>query len=264
MNNSKKAFAALAVSSMLISSSALATAVDISLNGAFTSATGSLSSLQGATFTSNIGYDTDPTLAIAGSTAFVSNPDGENALSANFSNKAVTFSITGSSLGFTSVQGNVGEADSNLILTAAKTGGLIPDGAYNIFNFTEWGPDTTWTAGCSSTNSLVCAPGTETTPIDGVKASISFVGNTNLFPTLTAGSQFPGTLNPANLLGIVVQFDQYQGGVETGKALEIGSLSGSFTNFSIVPLAPSSVPVPSAVWMFLTGLMGLFSFKRRK
>jgi hypothetical protein len=254
----KHGLTAMMVSAMALSAPANAIPVDIAFSGVFTNATGSLASLQGAAFTSNIAYDTDPMLANPGSFAFVSSPNGENALSANFSNHTVSFDIAGSTLGFTSVESNVGEIDSKVNLTSAVTGGQIPDGDYNIFNFTEWGPNSTWTAGCSSTNSLVCPSGSESTPINAVNASLSFIGNASLFPTVAASSAFPATLDPANLVVTLLQFHQYQNGVLTGTATEAGELSGSFSDFSI------ALPLPATGWMFLSGVIGVLGCKRRK
>jgi len=39
---------------------------------------------------------------------------------------------------------------------------------------------------------------------------------------------------------------------------------GAHVQFSGITASPSAVPVPAAVWLFVSGLMGLLSFKRKR
>ena len=253
MKITKNGIVSIIVCTLILSSTAQATPVNVVVSGAFTITDGSLSSLLGSSFVSNISYDTDTSLAKPGSLAFSNDANGQ-ALGIAYSNPVASTTITGSSIGFNSVQDLVAEIDSNKPLTSAQTGGLIPTANYDIFDFTEWAPGSTF----FSPGSTI---GTAGSVDNAVNVDVSFIGNLSLFPTVTSASQIPGSLDPANLVTVLVHVNQWENGVLVGNAIEIGQMNGNFNNFIIVP---ASVPVPGAIWLFCSAVAGFIGFHRRK
>ena len=111
----------------------------------------------------------------------------------------------------------------------------IPAGTYDMFAIATFADDFNWV--------------TET----GLAWGVFFVGNTNLF----SGSSISGfsdplsMLNNPDLITAVFSVGQISGG------LDVSEYWGEINN-------PSPVPVPAAVWLFGSGLLGLLGFIKRK
>lgn len=133
--------------------------------------------------------------------------------------------------------------NDNLTLTADDTGGLLPAGNYDWVEILG-----------SSTTSVCLLPGgvcaaDEYSPANGEEWTLALFGDTNWF---SDGSVIPDSL-PSSYTAILVGFEFDVDGLETGAV---------FANVGTVNV--SSVPVPAAVWLFGSGLIGLFGLARRK
>jgi len=87
--------------------------------------------------------------------------------------------------------------------------------------------------------------------------------------SVTAGSYFNTTvttLSISSYLGLAsFSADFADGGrIEGGFLLTSGDLSGDFTGSFLTAKAGPVVPVPAAVWLFGSGLLGLVAVARRK
>lgn len=88
--------------------------------------------------------------------------------------------------------------------------------------------------------------------------------------TLTAGGAFDNLLYEANegLLGSAAFFDSLSFARFTGSAFNGPRVQGQFTELAIAGTWDQStftvVPVPAALWLFGSGLLGLVGFTRRK
>ncbi|WP_246535070.1 PEP-CTERM sorting domain-containing protein [Methylomonas paludis] len=87
----------------------------------------------------------------------------------------------------------------------------------------------------------------------------------NLFagiPSANAGIAFGATGNFYDITGTTTGSGIHKTFTEHNNDLGTFSLSGNTLTFT--PVAASAVPVPAAVWMFGTGLLGLLGLNRRK
>lgn len=239
----------LAVASLILSATANATLVSFNVSGAFTSATGSLSSLLGQSYASSFSYDTNTSLAHPGSLAF-STANGQALGAAYDTPYTVTPSINGSQLytgGSTIV-----EIDHNMYISSVQNHGIFPAGTYDIFGVNGHSPGSTCSYPCT-TISGDGSPGSY-----GSNFEVDFFGN--FFTSdLTIATQMP-SLHPAKVSFALVHYDKWENGVKTGSAYQIGQISVSPNNISIV----SAVPVPAAAWLLGSGLLGLVGMARRK
>jgi hypothetical protein len=232
---------------------ATASPVSINVSGAFTNATGTLSGLLGLGFTSGFNYDTDTANGIPGSLAFEEPVGGGQKLGVEYASGSATPSIPALPAGYVSPT-SVAEIDNDVFFTSSELRGILPAGVYDLFTVNGWEPGSTFGTAGSTIN--------EGDPIDAVNFGLTFVGD--LFAgALTAGSDMPGTLNLAGIIGVVVTVEEYAGGELVGLAYQFGQIDGAFNEFAIVSDTPA-VPAPAAMWLFVAGLAGLATLRRRR
>lgn len=114
--------------------------------------------------------------------------------------------------------------------------GIVPDGNYDIFALNSY-----------SSGLFDDADNPVGTGID---VFVMLVGYEGLFSGITPPAFPNDLLSSPELIGGMFFFDQYQDGVMTGYAYSLGEFS--------------PVPVPAAVWLFGSGLMGLIAISRRR
>jgi len=110
---------------------------------------------------------------------------------------------------------------------------LVPAGNYDIFAVNAYD------SGVYDINGVPVG--------SGVDAWAILVGNENFFSGSTLVASPNDLLTNPNLIGGLFFLDEYAGGVLTGSAA--GEIS--------------PVPVPAAVWLFVSGLMALFGISRK-
>lgn len=133
--------------------------------------------------------------------------------------------------------------NNDLELTADETNGIISDGIYDWIEITG----STTSDYCPL---LECTQPDDYIPADGQEWTLAIVASdTNWF---TNGSVIPDDL-PASYTPFLIGVDINAIGVEVG---------GLATTLDTIEM--SAVPVPAAVWLFGSGLLGLVGIARRK
>ena len=246
--------------SAFVGSPATASPVSINVSGAFTNATGTLSDLLGLAFTSDFNYDTDTSTRITApvdSLAFDTPAGGGQKLGVEFAAGSVTPLVPAlppGENGYTSLT-SVASMDNDVLFTASELLNILTGGVYDIFTVNGWEPGSTFGAAASTIN--------EGDPIDAVNFGLTFVGDLGMIVgPLTTGSDMPGTLNFANIIGVVVTVVEYEAGELVGLAYQFGQIDGTFNAFTIASDTPT-VPAPAAGWLFLAGLAGMGALRRR-
>ncbi|MGB5439441.1 MAG: VPLPA-CTERM sorting domain-containing protein, partial [Gammaproteobacteria bacterium] len=132
--------------------------------------------------------------------------------------------------------------NNDLFLTSAETGGFLADGIYD------------WIEILASTTIDVCpsgstcppdsyTPGSPVGTEDGQEWTLAIFGASDWFAD---GSVIPDSL-PVDYQALLVGLNFNDNGVEVGAAF-----------------ATSSVPLPAAIWLFGSGLLGLIGIARHK
>lgn len=179
-------------------------------------------------------YDTDEANASTVNTVPGTVPGHEFTSFYEFSGTPYAVSISGSSFSFSGIPPVGVIVNNNLALVADDTNGLIPDGVYD------------WIEILGSTASDVSGPNT---PGNGQEWTLAiFADDANWF---SDGSVIPDFF-PASYTALLVGFDFDSSGNEIGAAFA-----------TVDTLTVSAVPVPAAVWLFGSGLLGLIGVARR-
>lgn len=180
-------------------------------------------------------YDTDESMASFSETTPSNVPGHEFTSFYDFAGApyGADLSATGFSFSNTAPVGVV--VNNDLMLTAAETNNAVADGIYDWIEIL--GSTTTDVAGAH-------------TPGNGQEWTLALIASdSNWF---TDGSVVPDNL-PASFTPILVGADFDSTGTETG-----------FVFGAVDSITVSAVPVPAAVWLFGSGLLGLVSVARRR
>jgi hypothetical protein len=249
---------ATALAAALVGSSiaaAQAAPVSSNVSGTFNFASGTLAGALGLAFTSGFNYDTDTSTRITSpveSLEFDTPVGGGQRLGVEYAAGSVTPSVPAISAGYTSPT-SVLEIDNNVFFDSSELLGLFPSGVYDLFTVNGWEPSSTFGSAASTIN--------DNDAIDAFNFGLAFIGDLVAGP-LTTGSDMPGTLNLANIIGVVVVAEEYVGGELVGIAYSVGQIDGTFNEFTIVSDEPS-VPVPAAGLLMLAGVAGMAGLRRR-
>lgn len=229
--------------------SVLAAPVSYNFDFNFTDVTGSYAGdiLVGHQVTGSYVYDTDesaPSLT-ASDTNPGTIPGHEYTSRYTFTgtNYGANFTIPALGGGFTQLGSVEVLVNNDLFLTAAETGGFLPDGTYD------------WIEILASTTVDVCptggtcppdpfTPGSPAGTEDGEEWTLAIFGASDWF---TDGSVIPDTL-PVDYQALLVGINFNDNGEEIGEAFA----------------SASAVPLPAAAWLFLSGLLAMIGISRRK
>jgi len=180
-------------------------------------------------------YDVDEGNASSANTTPGTVPGHEFTSFYEFSGAPYDVSISGSSFSFSSAPPVGVVVNNDLALVADDTNGLIPDGTYD------------WIEILGSTASDVAGP---YTPGNGQEWTLAiFADDANWF---SDGSVIPDSF-PASYTALLVGFDYDSSGNEIGAVFA-----------TVDSLTVSAVPVPAAIWLFGSGLVGMVGMARRK
>ncbi len=181
-------------------------------------------------------YDTDEANASSAETTPSTVPGHEFTSFYDFGDPAYSASLNAGGFTFTNTAAVSVVVNDNLFLTSDETGGLLPDGSYD------------WIEILGSTT--VDVGGAEHTPGNGQEWTLAiFAENDNWF---SDGSVIPDDM-PASYVALLVGFDFDENGNEIGMAF------ATLDSMNI-----STVPVPAAIWLFGSGLLGLVGVARGK
>jgi len=133
----------------------------------------------------------------------------------------------------------------------------------------EAGPDMTFTVGEGQTGGVIKFAWGTSFGIDVIQLWDNATGDSldvlATQPTIECALPFPGA--PAEVCSVTsVDTETSLDGI-LGQKMVDGPFIGFSANFDIdggIPGAPSAVPVPAAVWLFGSGLLGLVGVARRK
>lgn len=239
MNNLplKGIYHASIVSAMLFTSIANAAPVTIDITATIQDVSGTyLSSLSASqSLSGTFTYDTDEANASSANTTGSTVPGHEFTSFYDFSGSPYDVRISGSGFNFDN-EAPVGVVmNNNLSLSADDTGGILPAGTYD------------WIEILGSTASDISGPNT---PGNGQEWTLAFFADdANWF---TDGSIIPDDM-PASYTALLVGIDLDASGDEIGLVFA-----------TVDSVTVSSVPVPAAVWLFASGLIGLAGIAKQK
>jgi hypothetical protein len=197
----------------------------------------------GDVITGTFVYDTDEANASSAQTTPSTVPGHEFSSFYDFAGAAYTVSINATGFSFNSTAPVAVVVNDDLPLTAGDTNGIISDGTYD------------WIEIVGGTTSpfcplAVCTQQGEYIPVNGQEWTLAFIASdANWF---SDGSLIPDSL-PATYTPILVGLDIDASGNE------IGAVVVTLDSLNI-----SAVPVPAAVWLFGSGLLGLVGIAKRK
>jgi len=172
----------------------------------------------------------------------------------------VSFSIAGASFAGSPTQGNAGVGGTNLV-TVSSTG---------VVNTSPVGPGNPWTYGLN--NGSFAVPLGQPTPVGFLLSALVGSDKSLITPTIGAGNTFCS----ASCDGISGGNGQpfYNGSASFTLALAGVTAASTVTNIRFgFGTAPSTtggepdlpgVPIPAAVWLFGSGLLGLIGIARRR
>lgn len=235
--------------------SASATPVSINVAGTYSVASGTLSSLLGAGFTSGFTYDTDLAAAIPVSVEFGSPAAGGTGqeLGAEFNSGSVSSSTSVPGFVFPSPT-SIAEQENDVTRTGEELLDLLPGGVFDFFSVNGWGGGSTFVGGSTISESTGEV-------INGVSIDLVFIGN--MFgPDLTATTPMPGTLDLGLVTNVLVSIEEISAGETVGFAFQFGTIGegGTFNNFTIESNA--QIAEPGSLLIFGLGL-GLLGLRRR-
>ena len=222
---------------ILFSSAANAAPVSIDITATIQNISGSyLSSLSnGQSLNATFSYDTDEANASSVNTTPSTVEGHEFTSFYEFSGSPYDASVGGPGFSFNN-EAPIGVVVNNdLAISADETGGVIPDGTYD------------WIEILGSTASDINGPNT---PGNGQDWTLAiFADNENWFAD---GSLIPDDL-PSSYTTLLVGIDFDANGDEIGVIIA-----------TVDSLTISQVPIPAAIWLFISGLLGLVSVARHK
>ena len=221
----------------LFSSAANAAPVTIDITATVQDVSGSyLGSLSaGQSLNGTFSYDTDEANASSANTTPSTVPGHEFTSFYEFSGTPYDAIVSGPSFSFDNEAPMAVVVNNNLDISADDTGGVIPAGTYD------------WIEILGSTASDVSGPNT---PGNGQDWTLAiFADDADWF---SDGSLVPDTL-PSSYTALLVGIDFDANGDEIGVVIA-----------TVDSVTISQVPVPAAIWLFISGMFGLVGMARHR
>lgn len=239
MNNLLRSgkYRAFIFASMLFPAAANAAPITINVTATIQDVSGSYSSSlsTGQSLNGTFIYDTDEANASSANTTPSTEPGHQFTSFYEFSGVSYDASVSGTGFSFNNEAPIGVVVNDNLLLTADDTGGILPAGTYD------------WIEILGSTASDINGPNT---PGNGQEWTLAFFADdANWF---SDGSVIPDSL-PLNYTALLVGIDLDANGDEIGLVFA-----------TVDSVAISTVPVPAAVWLFASSLVGLAGIAKHK
>ncbi len=243
--NAKTLIPAVLGSMLLLSSlQTQAAPVMITANGTVTEALGTMSGMMGQSVSVSFLIDLDPLTATHVDTDDSDNPHEEFTSIYTFANSDSSWTASASG-GPTIGSEIVSILTENNILEPGENGGN-PFDAIDI-----WGSIVTPV--CSTGGPVESCDPTDLDPDAGIEIGLTLIDETDWF----SGNDLPTSI--PNFMELL--FGEIWG-AEFAAGNEIGELTASLDGMTVQPV--TAVPVPAAVWLFGSGLLGLIGFSKRK
>ena len=213
------------------------TASIVDTTGSYTDGTYASNLAIGNTINGAFIFDTDEANASSAETTPGTVPGHEFTSFYDFSGAPYSVSINSGSFNFANTAPVSVVVNDNLFLTSEETNGALTiDGNYD------------WIEILGSTTTDVAGPHT---PGNGQEWTLALIADDGNW--FSDGSLIPDNIPPSSYIPILIGLDFDSNGDEVG-----------FAFATVDSLTVSSVPVPAAVWLFASGLIGLTGVARRK
>ena len=238
----------IAAITFILSTTTYASPVTITVTGTIDMAIGSLSDTLGDNYTASFLFDFDENAASSVDTDDTNNP---------LETFSSIYSFHDGNYGWSASLSSGGSASSDVIsvLTADNIveSGFNNDQAFDLIDI--WGSSVTPYCPQEILDTKGFCDETDYNPGSGIEIGLSMGKSIDWF----SGNDLPTYIPELNqLLGAGLWGLEFSDGIETGE------FSATVDTMTVSSAAISSVPVPAAVWLFGSGLLGLTGIARRK